>query len=304
MAQSRPKPGRRPTRTMQVRIGAWEYRLRGAARYEWRDPYHTALSVGWPAFLLALLCCEVGINFAFAALYFFVPGSVANAAPGSFADAFFFSIETWATVGYGGMAPATLYGHIIATIEIFCGMAFTALATGIIFVRFSRPHARFLYAEHPVVATMNGRPTLMVRVANGRASLLADARATLSVMLEETTEEGFSFRRSYDLPLVRSRLPIFPLTWTVMHELLPSSPLHGFDAADLVGRDARLFLTMIARDPALSAEVHDSRDYPAASIRFNTRYADAVVRDEQGQTYADLTLIGALEPITEPGVGA
>jgi inward rectifier potassium channel len=115
------------------------------------------------------------VNVAFATLFWLVPGSVANARPSSFVDAFFFSIETLATVGYGEMYPATLYGHVVVATEIVCGVAFTAILTGLTFVRFSRPRAKLIFASHPVVALHNGKPTLMLRVGNGRADVLLDA---------------------------------------------------------------------------------------------------------------------------------
>ncbi|MEO8716510.1 MAG: ion channel [Acetobacteraceae bacterium] len=285
---------------LEVRSGAFEVRGRRFRGFDPRDPYHGALTASWPLFLAILFCLEVGINFVFALLYLARPGSIANAAPGAFGDAFFFSIETLATVGYGAMSPATLYGHVISTLEIFCGMAFTALATGLTFVRFSRPRAKFLYADSAVVTPMNGRPTLMVRIANGRTGTLTDARVTLTVLMAEHSAEGLSFRRNYDLKLVRHRLPLLPLTWTLMHELGPASPLHGLDAAALAAADARLLLTISARDPALAAEVHDARDYPAANILFGMRYADAVVTDAQGRTLADLTLLSEVELVPTP----
>jgi inward rectifier potassium channel len=142
---------------------------------------------------------------------------------------------------------------------------------------------------------MNGRMMLMIRIANGRPGPLTDAHATLSVMLAEHTMEGQSFRRSYDLPLVRPHLPVFALTWTLMHDLGPGSPLHGFDARRLAAQDARIILTVAARDPALSAEVHDTRDYLPSSIRFGMRYADALITDAQGRSLVDLTRLSELE---------
>src|SRR5206468_2152868 len=110
---------------------------------------------------------------------------VSGMRPGSFADAFFFSIETLATVGYGEMAPASPYGHIVAASEILCGLGFTAIATGLIFVRFARPKARIVYAEKAVVARYKGNPTLMIRIGNGRLSSLVDVNVRLWAMMNE-----------------------------------------------------------------------------------------------------------------------
>jgi hypothetical protein len=140
---------------MRVRVGAFEMTKKGALRYDFRDPYHLAVSLSWPGFLLMFVVCELAINILFASLYALQPGSVANAAPGSFADLFFFSLETLATVGYGAMSPATLYGHTVSAVEIISGLAFIAIMTGLTFVRFSRPRAKVLYADKAVVATYN-----------------------------------------------------------------------------------------------------------------------------------------------------
>src|SRR5713226_6429288 len=173
----------------RVRLGSYEFKKKGVSRFDLRDPYHLAVALTWPQFLAALLALYLSVNVVFTTLFWLVPGSVANARPDSFSDAFFFSIETLATVGYGKMYPATLHGHMVASIEIVCGLAFTAVLTGLTFVRFSRPRAKLIFAVHPVVAMHNGKPTLMVRIGNGRAALLADARAQLNVLLTETTTE-------------------------------------------------------------------------------------------------------------------
>src|ERR1700740_725386 len=124
------KPGEDAAR---VRLGSFEFEKKGISRFDLRDPYHIAVSLTWPQFLVALLALYLSVNVAFATLYWLVPGSVGNARPNSFADVFFFSIETVATVGYGEMYPATLYGHVVTAIEIICGLAFRAIVTGLTF---------------------------------------------------------------------------------------------------------------------------------------------------------------------------
>jgi inward rectifier potassium channel len=221
---------------------------------------------------------------------------VANARPYSFPDAFFFSIETLATVGYGEMYPATPYGHVIAAIEIVCGLGFTAILTGLTFVRFSRPRAKFVFASHPVVAMHNGKPTLMLRIGNGRANVLLDAVAKLNVLLSVTTEEGKLLRRAQELRLERAHLPVFPLTWTLMHVMDERSPLYGYDAGKVVAARAQVFMTLEASDPTLATWVHEIRNYAPEDIRFGMRYVDAVTTEEDGTLVADLTKIGEMEP--------
>src|SRR5262249_43170220 len=161
---------------------------------------------------------------------------------------------------------------LVAAIEIVCGLAFTAILTGLTFVRFSRPRAKLIFATNPVVARHNGKPTLMVRIGNGRAGLLLDATAKLNVLLFETTEEGKPLRRAHELRLERARIPVFPLTWTLMHVLDERSPLHGYDATRAIEAGVRIFVTIEVRDPTLATTVHDIHDYAASDLRFGMRY--------------------------------
>jgi inward rectifier potassium channel len=280
----------------RARLGSYEFEKKGVSRFDLRDPYHIAAALTWPQFLAAFLALYLSVNVLFATLFWLVPGSVTNARPYSFLDVFFFSIETLATVGYGDMHPATLYGHAIAATEIVCGLAFTAILTGLTFVRFSRPQAKFVFARHPVVAITNGKPTLMLRIANGRAGMLMEATAKLNVLLAATTPAGMRVGRAQELRLERAHLPLFPLFWTLAHVMDERSPLYGYDASRAIAADARVFVMLEARDPTLMTLVHDFRTYAPEDIRFGMRYADAVSVAEDGTPVADFARIGELEP--------
>ena len=279
-----------------VRFGSFEFKKKGVSRFDLRDPYHLAVALTWPQFLATLLAMYLLVNIAFATCFWLVPGSIANARPYNFPDALFFSIETLATVGYGEMYPATLYGHVVAATEIVCGVAFTAILTGLTFVRFSRPRANLVFASNPVVAMHNGTPTLMLRVGNGRANVLLDATTKLNVLLSVTTAEGKLFRRAQELRLERAHLPVFPLTWTLMHVMDQHSPLHGYDAAQMAAAGSQLFVTLEARDPTLATSVHEIRNYATEEICFGMRYVDAITTEEDGTLVADLAKIGEMEP--------
>jgi len=266
------------------------------SRFDLRDPYHVALSLSWPGFALAALLAEVAVNVVFALLYLAQPGAIANARPGAFADAFFFSLETLATVGYGTMSPGTTYGHIVSAFEILAGMALTAVLTGLLFVRFSRPKSKVLYSTRAVVAMHNGQPTLMLRLGNGRLTLLTQMKVQLGVLLSEETSEGQVFRRLHDLALRSAEMQVFVLTWTVMHAIDDSSPLHGYDPGRLMREDVRLFLSINGRDQSLGAQVQEVRMYGPNDVVFGQRFVDAVTRDASGHTTADLTRLDGLEP--------
>jgi inward rectifier potassium channel len=286
---------RRDTVT-RVRIGSYELIKKGVARFDVRDPYHLAISLSWPQFLAALLVAYLLVNVAFATLFWLVPGAVANARPHSFPDVFFFSVETLATVGYGQMYPATLYGHLVVVVEIMCGLAFTAIVTGLTFVRFSRPRAKLIFAANPVVVVHRGKPTLMLRLANARVGVLLDAVAKLNVLFLEITAEGKPLRRARELRLERASLPVFAITWTLMHVLDEQSPLYGYDAARAAAVQAQLFVMIEARDPIAGTVVHDIRNYAPEDLRFGVRYVNAITLTEDGKPVADLTKVGELEP--------
>ena len=296
MKRIAPEQRKREKRDATMRVGAVELVKRGATRYDFSDPYHIAIEMSWRGFALAFVGIELGINFVFALLYLASPGCIANVRPGSFSDAFFFSIETLATVGYGTMAPATLYGHSISAIEIVCGMVFTAIMTGLLFVRFSKPRPKILFADQAVVTSHDCSPTVMVRIANGRMTLLTNAMVRLGVVLLEESAEGHSLRSLHDLVLSNASLSLFPLTWTVMHEIDETSPLAGYNAEQFKESDARLFLTIEARDNALGAAIHDMHIYTAGEVLFGMHYAEAVTVDDQRRPVADLTRLSLVEP--------
>jgi inward rectifier potassium channel len=273
-----------------MKIGPLDVTKVGVARFDWGDPYHMALTASWPSFALAVLALYAAINVLFATLYAAAPGSIGNATPGSILDGFFFSMETLATVGYGQMYPATTSGHIISVAEIMSGMAFTTITTGLIFVRFSRPRAKILYADHMVITPYNGLPTLMVRIANGRMSLLTNLNVRVSALIREHSSEGHSMRRVNELALVRSNVPMFALT------IDETSPLYGHTDHSLLDGDVRLFVSVEAQDSAINATVHDIKAFVARDVRFGMKYADAVTVEADGRTLADLTRISLIEP--------
>ncbi len=279
-----------------IRFGAFELMLRGAARYDLRDPYRLAVTLSWPGFFLAMFAVDLTINLVFALLYLADPGGVANARPGMFSDVFFFSIETMATVGYGVMAPSDLYCHFVSSVEILCGLVFNATMTGLIFVRFAKPKAKILFARTAVIANHNGGKALMIRLGNGRASVLAEATARLSVFLLEHDPSGKLVRTGHKLALVEPVLPVLALTWTLVHEIDPHSPLADHSPERLAALDARLLLTVEARDTALGATVFAMHDYTVASIRVGMRYQDAVLFDAEGHIEGDLGKLSLIEP--------
>jgi inward rectifier potassium channel len=281
-------------------IGDYAIKKTGVARFDLRDPYYFAVGLSWPHFLLSLIALFAAINLVFGLLYLTHPGSLANAHPGSLSDAFFFSLETATTVGYGDMYPVGHFGRLVAGWEMMVGVAFTALTTGLLFVRFSRPKARISYAKNAVVAIHKGQPTLMIRIGNARLSLISNVSVHLGLMRTARGADGQHLRQIYELPLIRSRLPLFTLTSILMHEIDPSSPLLGYDAAQLIEDDVHLWLSVEGYDSILATTITDTQAYGPADILYGMRYAGTISDDAEGHPIADVRDLNLMEPDIGP----
>ena len=240
----------------------------------WTDLYHRAMTVSWPAFFATAALIFIALNALFAVLYSLGNRPIANVAGQGILDLFYFSIETLATVGYGDMHPQTNYGHFVATVEIFTGMSFLAVMTGLVFARFSRPKARFVFAQHAVVAMHEGRQTLMIRVANARHNTISGANARLWLIRAETTPEGHVLRRYYELTLQRRENPVFVFSWTIFHVIDEFSALSGFNEEHLSKSEAALVLTVNGFDDSSAQQLWARQGYSYKDIRWQHRYVD------------------------------
>ena len=198
----------------------------GVPRVHLADLYHRLLALSSPQFFILISLSYVMTNSLFALAYLAGGDCIANARPGSFKDTFYFSVQTMATIGYGAMYPRTDYANTIVAIQALFGLWGVAMVTGLAFSRFSRPTARVIFSRIATIAPFNGVPTLMYRTGNQRFNQILEAQQRATLIRDEVTSEGEFMRRFYDLQLMRSRSPIFALTWTVMHSINESSPLY------------------------------------------------------------------------------
>jgi inward rectifier potassium channel len=281
---------RRRGKTQVVRVGARDIETRGLADGFWTDLYHRSMTVYWPVFFGSAAAIFVLLNAVFAFFYWLGADPIANVAGNEPLGLFYFSIETLATVGYGDMHPETDYGHIVATVEIFTGMCFLAVMTGLIFARFSRPRARFIFAKHPVVTAHQGQRTLMVRVANERHNTISQATARLWLLRLEKVKEGNQLRRYYELKLERNEHPMFALSWTIFHPIDKTSPLHGMTAQDLATTDGALVLNISGVDDSSAQHLYARQIYSHNDIRWNHRYKDITSTSQDGRLMIDYSL--------------
>jgi inward rectifier potassium channel len=271
----------RPTRSAEG------VRRVGSARITRLDAYHLLLTMPWRWFFGIQAVAYILFNAVFALLYLAAPGNIANAKPGSFTDAFFFSVQTMATIGFGVMAPATLYANVMVTIEALLGMASVAVAAGLIFARFSQPTARVLFSQVVVVTPYNGVPTLMFRCANERRNQIFEAQVHVDFARQETSAEGMELRRSYELNLARDRNPQFSLSWTVMHPIDAASPLYGIDPDLLAAQEAAIVVTLTGIDETISQRVFARSAYRADEILWGRKFVDILSETEDGLTQVD-----------------
>lgn len=276
-------------RTILTRIGLREIESRGLDPAFWTDLYHRSMIVQWPVFFGIAALIFVVLNAGFGFLYWLGHEPIANVSPDLPLplSLFYFSIETLATVGYGDMHPQTNYGHIVATIEIFTGMSFLAVMTGLIFARFSRPKARFVFARHPVVTTHQGEPTLMIRIANARHNAISQATARLWMFRLEDTKEREQFRRYYELKLERREHPMFSLSWTLLHVIDQSSAFYGMTADDFAAVESALILNVDGVDDNSAQRLYARQIYSRNDIRWQHRYRDITSLSEQGRLVLD-----------------
>lgn len=265
--------------------------------WEWRDAYHWLLTLNWSQFSAFVLAMYLGINLVFSLCYYLRPHCIAGTTSWTWADCFFFSVETLATVGYGHFYPETLFGHIIATIEIMVGMFGMAIITGLIFIRFSRPVARVVFSRNLVLATFDGQPALMFRVANLREQAMAEAEFRLMLMRDEPTREGEAFRRFYALRLQFDRLISFPAIITIRHLIDEHSPLHGLSLADLQRDDSRFAASIVCIDTVIPAPVQSHYMYTWRDIRVNHRFVEVYNFINDNALAVDYGRIHGTEPI-------
>jgi inward rectifier potassium channel len=271
--------------------------LHGLPRPVWQDLYHFFMTVSWPVLFAVFGLFFFGVNLLFASAYAVRPDDVANVDPPGYWGLFFFSAETFATVGYGDMHPRTPFAHAIATLENFVGLTSLAVITGMMFARFSRPTARILFARSGVIRPFDGTPTLILRVANARANIIAEASASLRMIRDDVTVEGLRIRRIYDLPLRRSQQPAFLFGWNLLHPIDTASPLNGATAESLEAAKAFLILTIVGTDETTGQVVMARERYAASALRWNHSFVDILHTDADGVDHFDYTKFDDLEPL-------
>ena len=269
----------------------------------WRDihPFLFLISLPWPWFLALVFAAYLAVNTLFAALYYSLgPGHLTGGdAPhslGRFLNAFFFSAHTLTTVGYGNIAPGTISANIFAAIEALIGLLGFALATGILFGRFSRPSARIGFSEHALIAPYEGGTSLQFRIVNRRPNALMEIEATVILMSVEG-EPGKQKRTFQALTLERDDVDFLALTWTVVHPIDESSPLSGKTKEDLQQKQAEVIVLIKAFDETFSQSVRARYSYRFDEIAWNAKFTPAFDFDATGNMVLNINKVGSYAPV-------
>jgi inward rectifier potassium channel len=259
----------------------------GAPRAWFRDLYHGFLLMPWSLMFLVIAGVFLVVNAVFAEGYL-LSHQVAGARPGSFTDAFFFSVQTFGTIGYGAMYPNGTIAHSLVVAESLCSLVVAAVFTGLVFAKFSRSTARIRFSHNATISLMDGIQTLAIRIGNERSSHVAESTVRMSIVRTEKTAEGMTWYRMYDLGLVRDRQPALARSWTVLHRIDDKSPLYRQTSAQLIADDLELIVTIQGTDDTTMQPVHARWAYLADEILFGQRPADMLTEIEGGKLRLDL----------------
>ena len=282
--------------------GSFNVRRRGLRWFESHSPYHLALNASWPRFLLGCVAVYTGLNIVFAAAFALcgtdaLVGASSRDLGGAMFRAFFFSVETFSTIGYGNVAPVGLAANLVVTVEALVGLLWLALATGLLFARFSRPTARIMFSRTAVIAPYRGIRAFEFRIANMRSSQLIEVQAT--VMFTRFEEHGGrQLRRYYQLPLERGSVTFFPLSWTIVHPIDEASPLNGLTRDDMRSSDAEFLVLLSGVEETFAQRVHARSSYRWDEVVWGAKFSDILHHPHGDEAVTlDVSRLDSIEPV-------
>jgi inward rectifier potassium channel len=291
--------------------GNFNVRRRGIARIRSSNSYHLLITMPWPWLGLLIIGVFIGINLLFTALYVLVgvdqftglmPG---ERALGVFWELFFFSTQTFTTVGYGRVNPLGFGANAIAALESMSGLLSFALATGVLYGRFALPQARIRHSREAIIAPYADGWALMFRIVNERENQIIDVSVQVNYSYQIDRGPGYPsgrFRRGFHaLALERSQVYFFPTTWTLVHPIGPTSPLYGLTTTDLAKLDVEFLILVKGFDDTFAQTVHSRFSYKAEEIAWHRRFEPATEIDPSGNTLLFLDRLHAHTAVNPPG---
>jgi inward rectifier potassium channel len=238
----------------------------------------------------------LGLNVIFACIYYLCgPGTLDGASRlgemPRFLDSFFFSVQTFATIGYGRITPIGIAANLLVTLEALCGLLWLALATGLLFARFSKPTARVIFSNSAIITNHDGVPSFIFRIANARLNQIVEAQISVALTRNEFTSEGEKYRNFYDLKLERSRSPVFAMTWTIVHPITLESPIFQMDRKALEDAECEIMVSVSGIDDTFSQTIHARFSYVPSQLVWDRHFEDMLTRTGQGKVRVDLSKI-------------
>jgi inward rectifier potassium channel len=292
----------RGPRVLETRFGAGTPVLAvGLRRAPVADLYHSLITWSWSRLFATMGVVYVLVIALFALVYLALgPDAIEHARLESFEDAFFFSFQTMATIGYGHLVPRSTAANLISVFQVMIGLAGTAMSTGLVFAKFARPTARVLFSDTAVVTTFDGQPALLFRMANERGNQIVEAQLSVALLRDETTVDGERVRRAHDLALRRDKSLLFSLTWLAVHPITPGSPLHGATPQGLVDAAATIMVSLTGLDEHLGQTVHARHAYAADELRFGHHFVDVLETLPDGSRLVDYRKFHDVRPDEAP----
>ena len=295
--------GARVTQTAKQRLlnrdGSFNVLRRKLPFFRSLSPYHFLLKISWTKFYLLVVASYMVFNMVFAAGYFAIGrgglvGGEETTEEGRFTEDFFFSVQTSTTLGYGRVAPIGIASNVLASIEALAGLLGFALATSLMFARFSTPDARIMYSNHAIISPYRGIQGVMFRIANERSNQLIRVGVQVLLSRLEFTQAG-SARRFHTLLLEREEVVFFPLTWTVVHPIDERSPLHALTEAEFRRSDPEILVLLTGVDETFSQTVYSRSSYKGDEIVWGAKFMDTFQQSPEGMLSVDLQKIHDFE---------
>lgn len=250
-----------------------------------QDLYHRILGLSWPHFFLILTVLYFFINFIFASIYFALGpqglSGIKSNDPYSFsffAECFFFSIQTFSTIGYGAVSPSGLIDNVVVSFQALLGLLSVGLMSGLFFSRFSKPSARVAHSKVALITNYDGNRVMMFRMANARMNQIIEANVSVMLLVDTISSEGVHLRKLIDLPVIRSKTPAFAMSWTVIHIIDEKSPLHKKTLEQLANETAEIFVLVSGHDESFNQLVFSRNSYTADDIVLDRHFKDILIR--------------------------
>lgn len=293
------------TQRLLNRDGSFNVRREGFSLFGSNSFYHASLSTSWPRFILIVAASALLFNALFAFIYLLcgegaIAGTSHTDSLGRFFDAFFFSIQTSTTIGYGHILPVGILANVVASIEVLTSLMGFALATSMMFARFSRPNAKIIFSEKAVVAPYRGITALEFRMMNARRNQLIQLEAKVLLSRMER-HEGRVVRRFHELKLERSQVVFFPLNWTIVHPIDEDSILHGVTEQEFLSWDPEIMILLTGIDEVFSLTVHARSSYKGNEVVWGAKFTDMYLRGEGGMIKVDVRRLHSIEHISHTG---